>query len=437
MDTHVQVIVVGGGVSGVCSALAAAKNAESVLLIESSDTLGGIATEGPLEALMTFHDERGQVVEGIAQEIVNLLVSCGGSPGFVPDTVGYCKSIVPYDSELLRLTLLKMLRDAEVKFFLNCMLTNVETEFDQVKAVVVTSNTQSIRFTCDVLIDASGDGNATRLAGGSLLFGRNGDNKVQPMSTLFKIAGVDTRLLRQYVQDHPQEFKIAVDADLDAPYLHLWGFTSVLASGIASGTLSLHRNEIQLMMTPREGVVVVNFSRVVGDPRNPEVVSGAQRQTLEQCHELMAHLRNSIDAFKHAHIVHTGKVGIRESNRVSGRYELQMKDILDGMEFQTTVARGAFPIDIHQPDGDSLVCKMVARSYAIPMESLRAKDFLNLFMCGRCICATHEALASARITATAMATGHAAGVMASVYLEDNTVPYSAVRSRLLAQSAIL
>ncbi|MFA7539812.1 MAG: FAD-dependent oxidoreductase [Sphaerochaetaceae bacterium] len=431
-----DVLVVGGGVAGVCGAISAARTGLNVALIESSPMVGGIVTEGPLEALMTFHDNQGQIVKGIADEIIVRLIAKGGSPGYISDTVGYCNSLVPYDAELIKLVMYEMLEESKCSLYLNSLVTAVTIQDSKVVSVIINGNSSREELSCLAIIDASGGGEIARLAGASLLYGRESDSKVQPMTTLCKIGNVNTELLRAYVKSNPHHFKLANNADLNTPYLHLWGFKDVLEQGAIEKKLSLNRKELQLMMTPTKGEVVINFSRFVGDPRRIEDVSRAQITTIKQIHQLLNYLKESLEAFKNAQLLHTGKIGIRESRRVKGIYELTPEDILNQRQFEYSVAKGAFPIDIHQPDGQSLTTKSLNGSYCIPMESIISIDIENLFIAGRCISAKHEALASARITATAMATGHAAGVLATIYALHKTVDYGKVKELLASQNAI-
>jgi hypothetical protein len=151
----------------------------------------------------------------------------------------------------------------------------------------------------------------------------------------------------------------------------------------------------------------------------------------------MDYLRITLPAFKNAYIVHTGKIGVRESRRICGEYVLELNDIINSVRFDDAVAQGAFPVDIHQPDGDSMVYKKVAQAYQIPARCLTSKNFFNLFMCGRCISAGHEVIASARITATSMATGQAAGVMAAMQAENGRIDIKSLRNELIKQNCLI
>ena len=104
-----DVAVLGGGPSGVCAAVAAARSGARVLLVEQYGVLGGMSTMGLVAPWMTFHDRNGtQVVRGIAQEIVDRLMERGMSPGHVRDTMGETWSVTPFDNEGLKLILAQM-----------------------------------------------------------------------------------------------------------------------------------------------------------------------------------------------------------------------------------------------------------------------------------------------------------------------------------------
>lgn len=124
----------------------------------------------------------------------------------------------------------------------------------------------------------------------------------------------------------------------------------------------------------------------------------------------------TLSPFSRSFISHTAaQVGVRESRRIIGRYELRREDVLAGRKFPDGVARASWPIELwsarqcgatyeYLPDGET---------YDIPLRSLQARDVPDLFMAGRCMSATHEALASTRVIGTCLATGEAAGAAAA------------------------
>lgn len=413
---EVDVVVVGGGPAGITAAVAAARGGAKTILIEQNYCLGSNLTLGPLEAIMTFHDTVSQVITGIPQEIVDRMVKRGGSFGHVPDSVGYCATITPFDPEVFKAVVLEMLQEEKVTLLLQTMFVGAVTEGGRVKAVLVENKSGRQSILAKQFIDCSGDGDLCAAAGAEFRAGRPLDGKMQPMTLLFKMGGVDIPGLRSYVRSNPAQFKLG--RNLESPeefeILHLWGFGDLLARGYEEGYLSLKRRELHMITTGRKGEVIVNFTRADGDGTNAADVTEAYVRTLGQAHELAAYFRKELPPFRNSYLLFTGKVGVRETRRVLGNYVLTEQDVLDQTEFTDTVARGAFPIDIHQPGGDSLSFKMVTKAYNIPLRCLEAKGFGNLLMAGRCISIDSKALASVRISASCMATGQAAGKSAAL-----------------------
>jgi len=96
---------------------------------------------------------------------------------------------------------------------------------------------------------------------------------------------------------------------------------------------------------------------------------------------------------------------------VIGRYELTREDVLSGRKFEDAVARGSWPIELWKEGRPGATYEYLedGQSYDIPLRCLQAQDLGNLFVAGRCLSASHEALGSARVIGTCLATGEAAG----------------------------
>ena len=108
-----QVLVVGGGPSGVCAAVAAARQGSQVTLVEQAGTCGGMATQALVGPFMTCYDKSGMqmILKGIFSEVVDRLVACGGAlhPSEIRAGTGYTSWIVvghdhvtPFEPEALK-----------------------------------------------------------------------------------------------------------------------------------------------------------------------------------------------------------------------------------------------------------------------------------------------------------------------------------------------
>jgi hypothetical protein len=120
-------------------------------------------------------------------------------------------------------------------------------------------------------------------------------------------------------------------------------------------------------------------------------------------------------------------IGVRETRRILGEYQLTADDILSARRFPDAIARGAYPVDIHNPAGSGTVLKRLppGEAYDIPLRALIPKGLDYVLVAGRCISGTHEAHSSYRVMPISMATGQAAGVCAALAAQRG-VPTQAV-----------
>jgi FAD-dependent oxidoreductase family protein len=136
-------------------------------------------------------------------------------------------------------------------------------------------------------------------------------------------------------------------------------------------------------------------------------------------------------------------IGVRETRRILGEYQLTADDVLHCRKFPDVVARGSYPIDIHNPEGKGTVLRHLPAgdAYDVPLRCLLPQGVGRLLVAGRCISGTHEALSSYRVMPIAMATGQAAGVCAALAVradrDPREVAVEAVQDALRNQGANL
>ena len=189
-----QVIVCGAGPAGITAALAAARNGAHTLLIEQYGFAGGSSTNALVYPWMSFHDLRGnQVVAGIAQEIVSALQERGGSPGHVRDTIGFVRTITPFDPDIYKCLIDEMLSDAGVEVLYHTRLTDVQVENGRIRSICGVNPSGTTEFSADVYIDATGDGEAAAMAGNPFIMGRKIDGLTQPMTMNFTSSRLRSR----------------------------------------------------------------------------------------------------------------------------------------------------------------------------------------------------------------------------------------------------
>jgi hypothetical protein len=139
------------------------------------------------------------------------------------------------------------------------------------------------------------------------------------------------------------------------------------------------------------------------------------------------------------------QVGIRETRHILGDYVLTGEDVLRGAQFPDAIARCAYPIDIHDPTGTRGTLRGPQESganwYDIPYRCLLPRGVEDLLVAGRCISATHEGAASARVIPSCYATGQAAGTAAALSVAASVsprqIPAERLRDALRADGAIV
>jgi len=297
----------------------------------------------------------------------------------------------------------------------------VRVESGRVSAVRVWNKGGERWIEAEVFVDASGDADVAALAGAKYEdFGTTG--RVQSLSTLFRLANVD------------------VETAAQTRKAELW---ALMREAAASGNYVLPRLEGSWHRTPFPGIVMVHMTRVPNiDATDPVALTDAELEGRRQVRECHRFLRDRVPGFEASVIVGTSpSIGVRESRRVIGDYQLTRDDVLAARRFPDEIALCGAPIEDHGPGGDT-EWHYVAQgaAYGIPYRALLPRGLDALLVAGRCFSATHDAHASARSMATCMAMGQAAGTAAALAASANSTPRAVnadeLRETLLRNGAL-
>ncbi|HYM28193.1 MAG TPA: FAD-dependent oxidoreductase, partial [Steroidobacteraceae bacterium] len=444
------VLVVGGGPAGLGAAIGAADAGARVVLAERYGFLGGNATAALVMPLMSFHTQKtvrteksGQavllptdhgpgepIVAGVLKRLLERLVSVGGA---IPPSLqtGY---VVPFDPEWFKLVALDLLNEAGVHFLLHAFASGVLTERNssKINGAVFETKSGPVAVKAKVVIDCTGDADMAVQAGAPFEVGR-ADGLAQPMTLMFRMVEFNRKTFEDYVRGHPDQWR------------GVHGLWDLVRKATQAGHLSMPREDVLFFATPHEREVSVNSTRVtrvlgtdVWDLTYAECVSRAQMRQISEF------LRRYVPGFESAYAAQSGiNIGVRETRRILGEYQLTANDVLGARKFPDAIARGAYPIDIHNPAGSGTVLKRLppGESYDVPLRCLLPQEVENLLVAGRCISGTHEAHSSYRVMPIVMATGHAAGVGAALAVQGGVrpreVPAQQVQHELLRQGASL
>ena len=172
--------------------------------------------------------------------------------------------------------------------------------------------------------------------------------------------------------------------------------------------------------TARPGEVYGAMTRIAVNGRAPDAtdlfdVTEAEIAGRAEAEKAARFLVAHMPGFERAYLAETpAQLGIRETRRAIGEYVLTGQDVLAGARFDDAVAAGSWPQEFHtKGKGTEYVWLDEGAWYQVPYRSLVVRGVENLLVAGRCISATHEALASSRVIAPSMAQGEAAGIAAA------------------------
>ena len=166
------------------------------------------------------------------------------------------------------------------------------------------------------------------------------------------------------------------------------------------------------------------MSRVSGvDATDPDQYTYGEDLAIRLNKEIASYMKAYIPGFENAYMDRVAPfMGIRETRRLVGEYVLTEQDIFDCAKFDDAIAVSAYPVDQHHPVGGDCTLMWCPDCHDIPYRSLLPKKIDSLLVAGRCISATHLALASVRVMGPAMATGEAAGKAAALSLKQGVQP---------------
>lgn len=408
-----DVLVVGGGPGGIGAAVAAARNGAKTILVERFGSFGGTWTAGILSAIMPF-----PYVRGLFSEVVQLWVQAGGwnDNGWGANSYGASGT---YDSETAKVTLDRLVIEAGVTPFFFAQVAGVIREGSRVRGVIIESKEGRQVILAKMIIDSSGDGDVSVLAGVPADQGREEDGAVQPMTMIFKMTGVDD-----------ERALASKKADPD--------FTKAWQAAKARGEVTVPREDVLASRNPRPGEWNFNTTRIINkDGTKLRDVTDAMIEGRRQVAEVAAFLRRNIPGFENAVVTETAPhIGVRETRRIRGDYTVTTQDIVDVVPFEDCIARGNWFIDIHSPTGEGTVRihPPAGKWYEIPYRTIRAQGVDNLLVASRCIDSSHEAHAAIRITPQVMAIGEGAGTAAALCVKQGLNSTRELDAKLLRET---
>ncbi len=446
MKRDYEVIVMGSGSAGSIAALASARQGAKTLLIEESFKFGGTNTKALVGPIVPFMGEfKQQIVDGIPQEIIDELIKMNASIGHIDDPIGFAHSLTIVDFNTMQLVLSKKMTDQKnLDIAMGESVVGIKENNNKISSII-TSNQygEEKEYTADVFIDSTGDADVIALSDSPVERGRERDGLCQPMTMVFSVGGVDLEKVRDDVHENPKNFVIndALKEGQRMEYIAISGYLEEVAK---SDDFPIVRDRLLFFQGIQEDEVYMNTTRILNknnliEKEYNEAVLEGHKQVLE----LHAWMKHNIEAFKNSYIKDVGEIGVRESRRIVGIQRLESENVLKGEKQKKSIAVGSYPIDIHSPDSSMMefLEENRIRNYEIDLDMIRPINLKNVMVAGRAISATHEAHASSRVSATCMAIGQSAGVIAALSAmtgkEIDDLDYDTIKTNIVNMGGVV
>jgi len=395
-----EVVVLGGGPTGIAAAAAAARAGRSTILVERYGFLGGAGTAAGLANFCGLHGkvdgEDRQVVHGIADDVLARLKSMDALSE--PHSLfGGRIQAQAYDVSAYKLVADQLLAQVNVRLLFHALAVGYD---DGHLLVETKSGRRAIRGR--VFIDCSGDGDLAAWMGAPFEIGDGRGNMLYP-STMYRIGGVDAA-----------------------------------RAGNAWETIAARMEEAERAgrRFPRKKPIVrpqphaVEWRANLTQIRKPDgaAVSGIDALELawgevegrRQVWDTFRFIRETTPGFERSYIAEIApQIGIRETRRIGGLYQLTEDDVLDCRDFPDRIGVNGWPVEEHKAGDVEFRFQRAPRGYnQLPYRMLVPLGVDNLLVAGRCASMTHGGQSAARVSGACFVMGQAAGSAAHLALQS-------------------
>lgn len=421
-----DIVVVGGGMSGVCAAIAAARHGAKVAIVQARSMYGGNASSEIRMHIVgaSCHLAKSNANEtGILLEI--LLENKWRNPRHcypVWDTVVWEK--VNFQENL--------------DSYLNTTMDSAVTQDDRITSIHCYQQTTEIHYTfkAKIFIDATGHGTLGFKAGAEYRIGSESTYEFGEPNAPEEANNVtmgNTIMFQAVDLGHPVEFKKPFWAhtltEEDLKYRKHYNMTTAMADMGVDSEFS----EGELKALPEFTRVDSGYWWIEVGGDSDDIIGNGEAirdELLAYVYGVWDHIKNCGDhGAQNYELSWVGIVpGYRESRRLVGDYLLTEQDVRANRIFEDAVAYGGWPMDEHVKGGVKATDKLPARIlnfdglYTVPYRCYLSKNIKNLMMAGRDISTSKMAFGTLRVMATCAVGGQAVGTAAALAIGHGVDP---------------
>jgi len=408
-----DLIIYGGGVSGVSAAYTAAKTGIKTLLIEKTDTLGGSASQGLVMPVMKVNSEN--INTNFVSDLKLYADKYNARHTFIDGNELWL------NTELLKIVFDDMLSNTFCTVLFSSEPLSITAE-DDIFNNVINHKTSSLNIKSKYIIDASADGIAFKLLGCG--FQKKSDKKQMP-SMRFIISGINMPVFADWLENLDPDRNITpIERASSQIYLSSaytwdknknWALAPIFEQALQDNALKYEDTAyFQFFSIPNmPDSLNFNAPRILlkdnEDLSSPFVYSRCLIEGRARIFRLYKFCRKYLKGFENSYISNiSSMLGVRESARVKGAYTASVNDITAPKTLKNAAFASDYPIDIHARSSEDDKLKQPKKTYYIPIEALISEKYSNLYGIGRIISSDFEAHSALRVQMSCFSMGEAA-----------------------------
>ena len=410
-----DLVVIGGGTSGVSCAYTASTLGLKTLLVEKTDVLGGAITQGLVIPVMKLNSM--DINTDFYKKLVSEASKHNAQATYGDNNNGW------FNPELLKITLDKLINSSHCNVLFNTLPVSCKY-FDNLGyfELNLKHNLLSLHIETDYIVDATANGEIFKIL--NYDFQEKNENS-QSSSLRFIMSGINSKAFADWILNIDNNrnittayrFKdyIMVSTAYTWDKSKKWALEPIFEKAIKNGDLEYNDSAyFQVFSVPNTpDSIAFNAPRIILDDNedilDPFVYSRALIQGRERILRLSNFCKKYFKGFENSYISHiSDTLGVRESHRIKGKYTFTKDDIINPKNFENIAFSSDYPIDIHSNKKGNDKLEYSKQNYNVPIECLISVNNDKLYGIGRIISADFEAQAALRTQMSCFSMGEAA-----------------------------
>ena len=409
MNLKYDVVIVGGGVAGISCAYNCAKKKLRTLLVEKENYLGGDVTGALVVPVMK--NNNSNINCDFYNDLVNYAKKFDSQITYSDGNTGWFNPI------LIKKVFDQMLKNVGADILFESVPVDFKKNENFIEKVNFSFEALSLPIVSKYFVDATGNAELSKLLNCEFW---SDTQMTQPPSLRFIVSGVDLESLANFLEEIDSDKNVTTTYRIDSQ-IHLstaytwdtdkkWALAPYFEKAVKEGVLKdTDRAYFQIFtIAGMANSVAFNCPRIQNyDKNNPIESSNAIIEARASIYRIYNFVKNYIPGFENSYISNIApKIGKRETKRVKCKYDYTINDLLAQKQFDNPALVSLYPVDIHSDKKDGSTLHKVC-SYMLPIESLKSKDYENLYIIGKIAGTDFKSQAALRVQSSCMSMGEA------------------------------